>query len=94
MRSCMRLHETGQPFSLQPYPIAHDKDEYASPCGLGGTIYTLDPDEMFRSVNEIESGILWVNAPLLDNDALSFGGRKLSGTAASLARRDFRSFRD
>lgn len=52
--------------------------------GLGGNIYTLDPDEIFRSVNEIESGILWINAPLLDNDALPFGGRKMSGTGRQL----------
>ncbi len=52
--------------------------------GLGANLYTLDMDEAFRAVNEIESGILWVNAPLLDNDALPFGGRKLSGTGRQL----------
>ena len=26
------------------------------------------------------SRILWINAPLLDNNVLPFGGRKLSGT--------------
>ena len=35
-------------------------------------------------MREIESGILWINAPLLDNDALPFGGRKLSGTGRQL----------
>jgi acyl-CoA reductase-like NAD-dependent aldehyde dehydrogenase len=52
--------------------------------GLGANLYTLDMAEAFRAVNEIESGILWVNAPLLDNDALPFGGRKLSGTGRQL----------
>jgi betaine-aldehyde dehydrogenase len=52
--------------------------------GLGANLYTLDMDEAFRAVNEIESGILWINAPLLDNDALPFGGRKLSGTGRQL----------
>ena len=52
--------------------------------GLGGNIYTLDSNEIFRSVREIQSGILWINAPLLDNDALPFGGRKLSGTGRQL----------
>ncbi len=52
--------------------------------GLGGNIYTLDSDEIFRSVREVQSGILWINAPLLDNDALPFGGRKLSGTGRQL----------
>lgn len=52
--------------------------------GLGANLYTLNMDEAFRAVNEIESGILWINAPLLDNDALPFGGRKLSGTGRQL----------
>ncbi len=52
--------------------------------GLGGNLYSLDTNEIFRAVREIESGILWINAPLLDNDALPFGGRKLSGTGRQL----------
>ena len=52
--------------------------------GLGANLYSLDMDEAFRAVREIESGILWINAPLLDNDALPFGGRKLSGTGRQL----------
>jgi betaine-aldehyde dehydrogenase len=52
--------------------------------GLGANLYSLDLDEAFRAVREIESGILWVNAPLLDNDALPFGGRKLSGSGRQL----------
>jgi acyl-CoA reductase-like NAD-dependent aldehyde dehydrogenase len=52
--------------------------------GLGGNLYSLDSNEIFRAVREIESGILWINAPLLDNDALPFGGRKLSGTGRQL----------
>lgn len=52
--------------------------------GLGANLYSLDMNEAFRAVREIESGILWINAPLLDNDALPFGGRKLSGTGRQL----------
>jgi acyl-CoA reductase-like NAD-dependent aldehyde dehydrogenase len=52
--------------------------------GLGANLYSLDMDETFRAVREIESGLLWINAPLLDNDALPFGGRKLSGTGRQL----------
>lgn len=52
--------------------------------GLGANLYSKDMDEAFRAVREIESGILWINAPLLDNDALPFGGRKLSGTGRQL----------
>jgi betaine-aldehyde dehydrogenase len=52
--------------------------------GLGANLYSLDTTETFRAVREIQSGILWINAPLLDNDALPFGGRKLSGTGRQL----------
>jgi acyl-CoA reductase-like NAD-dependent aldehyde dehydrogenase len=52
--------------------------------GLGGNLCSLDSDEIFRAVREIQSGILWINAPLLDNGALPFGGRKLSGTGRQL----------
>ena len=45
-----------------------------SDYGLGANLYTRDTDETFRAVREIQSGILWINAPLLDNDALPFGG--------------------
>jgi betaine-aldehyde dehydrogenase len=55
-----------------------------SQYGLGANLYSRDMDETFRAVREIESGILWINAPLLDNDALPFGGRKLSGTGRQL----------
>lgn len=55
-----------------------------SDFGLGANLYTLDTNETFRAVREIQSGILWINAPLLDNDALPFGGRKLSGNGRQL----------
>jgi betaine-aldehyde dehydrogenase len=62
--------------------------------GLGANLYTLDMDEAFRAVNEIESGILWVNAPLLDNDALPFGGRKLTGTGRQLGPEGLQQFQN
>lgn len=62
--------------------------------GLGGNLYTLDSNEIFRAVREIESGILWINAPLLDNDALAFGGRKLSGTGRQLGAEGLAQFQN
>jgi betaine-aldehyde dehydrogenase len=62
--------------------------------GLGANLYSLDMDEAFRAVSEIESGILWVNAPLLDNDALPFGGRKLSGTGRQLGPEGLQQFQN
>lgn len=61
--------------------------------GLGSNLYTLDMNEALRAVNEIEAGIVWINAPLLDNDALPFGGRKLSGTGRQLGPEGLEQFR-
>jgi betaine-aldehyde dehydrogenase len=61
--------------------------------GLGASIYTLDLNEAMRAVNEIEAGMVWVNAPLLDNDAGPFGGRKFSGMGRQLGSEGLDSFR-
>jgi betaine-aldehyde dehydrogenase len=60
---------------------------------LGSTIYTLDLSEAFRAVEEIEAGMVWVNAPLLDNDAGPFGGRKQSGMGRQLGAEGLDTFR-
>lgn len=62
--------------------------------GLGANLYTRDTDETFRAVREIQSGILWINAPLLDNDALPFGGRKLSGNGRQLGPEGLNQFQN
>jgi betaine-aldehyde dehydrogenase len=61
--------------------------------GLGATIYTRDLDEAMRAVNELEAGMVWVNAPLLDNDAGPFGGRKQSGMGRQLGSEGLDTFR-
>ena len=60
---------------------------------LGSTIYTTDLAEAFRAVEEIEAGMVWVNAPLLDNDAGPFGGRKQSGMGRQLGAEGLDTFR-
>jgi acyl-CoA reductase-like NAD-dependent aldehyde dehydrogenase len=60
---------------------------------LGATVYTTNLDESMRAVNEIEAGMVWVNAPLLDNDAGPFGGRKQSGMGRQLGSEGLDSFR-
>lgn len=55
-----------------------------SELGLGANLYTQDLAEAMRAVHEIESGIVWVNTPLNDNDAVPFGGRKLTGGGREL----------
>ena len=61
--------------------------------GLGANIYTKDLSESMRAVNEIQSGMVWVNVPLLDNDAVPFGGRKLSGMGRELGIEGLDQFR-
>jgi len=48
---------------------------------------------VFEAVSEIEAGMLWVNAPLLDNDAGPFGGTKLSGDGRQLGQEGLDQFR-
>lgn len=68
--------------------LANDSD-----FGLGANIYTQDLLEVSRATNGLESGMVWVNAPLLDNDAGPFGGRKLSGTGRQLGAEGLDQFR-
>jgi acyl-CoA reductase-like NAD-dependent aldehyde dehydrogenase len=46
-----------------------------------------------RAVDELEHGMVWVNAPLLDNDAGPFGGRKMSGMGRQLGSEGLDNFR-
>lgn len=61
--------------------------------GLGATIYTSDLNEAMHAVNAIETGMVWVNAPLLDNDAGPFGGRKMTGMGRQLGAEGLDTFR-
>jgi acyl-CoA reductase-like NAD-dependent aldehyde dehydrogenase len=64
-----------------------------SRMGLGANILTADLSEAMRAVREIQSGIVWVNTPLNDNDAIPFGGRKLSGIGRELGTEGLDQFR-
>ena len=64
-----------------------------SPFGLGATIYTQNLAESIRATNELQAGMVWVNAPLLDNDAGPFGGRKMSGIGRELGSEGLDTFR-
>jgi acyl-CoA reductase-like NAD-dependent aldehyde dehydrogenase len=61
--------------------------------GLGATVYTTNLEESMRAVNELEAGMVWINAPLLDNDAGPFGGRKQSGIGRQLGSEGLDTFR-
>ena len=64
-----------------------------SKYGLASFIYTTDLSETMRAIEELEAGMTWVNAPLLDNDAGPFGGRKMSGTGRQLGSEGLDQFR-
>ncbi len=64
-----------------------------SSYGLGANIFTTNLNEAMRAVKEIETGMVWVNAPLLDNDAGPFGGRKMSGMGRQLGAEGLDTFR-
>ncbi len=68
--------------------LANDSD-----YGLGANIYTQDLNEAMRATNELQAGMVWVNAPLLDNDAGPFGGNKMSGLGRELGPEGLESFR-
>ena len=56
-----------------------------SKYGLGSSLFSNDLAETMRAMNELEAGMIWVNATaLLDNDAGPFGEHKISGTGRQL----------
>ena len=61
--------------------------------GLGACLYTKDLNETMRASNELDGGMVWVNAPLLDNDAGPFGGTKMSGMGRQLGSEGLETFR-
>jgi betaine-aldehyde dehydrogenase len=65
-----------------------------SEFGLGANIFTRDLNEAMRAVNEIESGIVWVNnGSLSDNDGVPFGGCKMTGMGRELGIEGLEQFR-
>jgi betaine-aldehyde dehydrogenase len=69
--------------------------EYAndSKYGLGACLYTMDMRESIRAAEELDGGMVWINAPLLDNDAGPFGGTKMSGMGRQLGPEGLETFR-
>ncbi|MDQ6435788.1 aldehyde dehydrogenase family protein [Mesorhizobium sp. LHD-90] len=64
-----------------------------SPFGLGASIFTTDLAEAHEAAERLEAGMVWVNNPLIDNDALPFGGWKASGLGRELGRQGLDAFR-
>jgi acyl-CoA reductase-like NAD-dependent aldehyde dehydrogenase len=64
-----------------------------SDFGLGASVFTSSLAEAMKAAETLESGMVWVNNPLIDNDALPFGGWKLSGMGRELGRQGLDAFR-
>ena len=64
-----------------------------SPFGLGASVFTTSLEEAMEAVERLESGMVWVNNPMIDNDALPFGGWKNSGLGRELSRLGLDAFR-
>ncbi|MDX1738832.1 MAG: aldehyde dehydrogenase family protein, partial [Alphaproteobacteria bacterium] len=64
-----------------------------SDFGLGSSIFTTDLREAHLAADLYQTGMVWVNNPLIDNDALPFGGWKMSGLGRELGREGLNAFR-
>jgi len=65
----------------------------ASEFGLGASVFTTSLEEAHEAHARLEAGMVWINNPMIDNDALPFGGWKNSGIGRELGRVGLDTFR-
>jgi succinate-semialdehyde dehydrogenase/glutarate-semialdehyde dehydrogenase len=57
-----------------------------SPYGLGASCWTTEEDEQQQFINELQTGLTFVNSPVASDPRLPFGGVKRSGYGRELGR--------
>jgi succinate-semialdehyde dehydrogenase / glutarate-semialdehyde dehydrogenase len=60
--------------------------------GLGSSVWSTEPDEQLRFVNDLEAGQVFVNGMVASMPALPFGGIKSSGHGRELSAHGIREF--
>lgn len=63
-----------------------------SEMGLGANVLTSDLERGMRAAKELRFGLVWVNNPLVDNDAGPFGGMRASGLGRELGDEGLEAF--
>ena len=56
----------------------------ASPFGLGGVVYSRDPERAQQVADQLDTGMVWINSPQGSMADLPFGGTKRSGVGREL----------
>lgn len=71
----------------QALAFANDSD-----MGLGANLLTTDLERGWRAAKELRFGLVWINNPLVDNDAGPFGGMRMSGLGRELGEEGLEAF--
>jgi succinate-semialdehyde dehydrogenase/glutarate-semialdehyde dehydrogenase len=71
------------------YRVADDDEAIAlanfSRYGLGGSVFSANPDRARRVADRLDTGMVWINHPTKSRPELPFGGIKASGYGRELA---------